>query len=58
MSATGYQMLGFVVWRAAKWYARRKVTRALPSGRAAGAAGVAIGALALVGVLAGRRASD
>lgn len=58
MSATGYRILGFVAWRAAKWYARRNVTRALPSPRAAGAAGAVIGAVALAAIIAGRRASD
>jgi len=57
MSATGYRILGFMVWRGAKWYARRNVTKALPSGRAAGAAGAVVGVVALVAILAGRRAS-
>lgn len=46
-----------MVWRGAKWYARRNVTKALPSGRAAGAAGAVVGVVALVAILAGRRAS-
>jgi hypothetical protein len=29
MNGTGYKLLGFVVWRGAKWYARRR----LPSSR-------------------------
>jgi hypothetical protein len=47
MNGNGYKLLGFVVWRGAKWYARRR----LPSGRvvAAGALGVfALGAAALI----------
>jgi len=51
-------MLGFVVWRALKWYARRNVTKALPSGRTAAAAGAVVGVVALVAVLASRRSSD
>jgi hypothetical protein len=54
VSGTGYKLLGFVVWRGAKWYARRK----LPSARAT-AAGAA-GALAALGAAAAiaRRATS
>ena len=31
-------MLGFVVWQGARWYARRRVARMLPSRRVATAA--------------------
>jgi hypothetical protein len=53
MNGNGYELLGFVVWRAGKWYAGRK----LPSGRVAAAA--AFGTLSAVGAAAviARRAS-
>jgi hypothetical protein len=53
MNGNGYKLLGFVVWRAGKWYAARK----LPSARVAGAA--ALGTLSAVGAAAliARRAS-
>jgi hypothetical protein len=44
---SGYKLLGYVVWRAGKWYLRRR----LPSRRVAAAAGlgaVAAGAAAVV----------
>jgi hypothetical protein len=46
MSATGYRLLGFAVWRGAKWYLRRR----LPSARAlaAGAIGTACAGAAVV----------
>jgi hypothetical protein len=48
VTGNGYKLLGFAVWRGAKWYARRR----LPSARAtaAGAAGAlaALGAVALI----------
>ena len=37
----GYKILGFVVWQAARWYARRRVGQMLPSRRVATAALVA-----------------
>lgn len=40
MNGNGYKLLGFVVWRGAKWYARRR----LPSSRSL--ALVAVGGLA------------
>jgi len=46
MNGNGYKLLGFVVWRGARWYVRRK----LPSARATAAG--ALGALALLGVVA------
>jgi hypothetical protein len=54
VNGTGYKLLGFVVWRGAKWYARRK----MPSARVT-AAGVA-GALAALGAAAAiaRRATS
>jgi hypothetical protein len=38
----GYKVLGFVVWQAAKWYARRKVPHA---GRNAAIAAIAGGVI-------------
>jgi hypothetical protein len=54
VNGTGYKLLGFAVWRGAKWYARRK----LPSARAtaAGAAG-ALAALGVAAAIARRGAS-
>jgi hypothetical protein len=53
MNGNGYKLLGFVVWRAGKWYAARK----LPSARVAAAA--ALGTVSAVGAAAliARRAS-
>jgi hypothetical protein len=53
MNGNGYKLLGFVVWRAGKWYAARK----LPSGRVAAAA--ALGTLSALGAatVIARRAS-
>ncbi len=31
MSRAGYQLLGFVVWKGAKWYVRRTYGRYLPT---------------------------
>ena len=50
----GYKILGFVVWRGARWYARRRVRRMMPSWRVAAAAIVA-GAVATIAVVAARR---
>jgi hypothetical protein len=54
VTGNGYKMLGFAVWRGAKWYARRK----LPSRRAT--AVTAAGALAGLGAVAliARRATS
>ena len=55
MKRTGYEVLGFAVWHAGKWYVRRRIRDAVPSGRsvALGLAGAAV--LAVVAVEAGRR---
>jgi hypothetical protein len=50
----GYKLLGFVVWQGARWYARRRVHRMLPSRRVAAAAFVA-SAVATIAVVAARR---
>jgi hypothetical protein len=54
VNGNGYKLLGFVVWRGARWYARRK----LPSARATAAG--AVGALVALGVVAliARRATS
>jgi hypothetical protein len=49
-----YKMLGFVVWQGARWYARRRVARMLPSRRVASAVLVA-SAVATIAVVAARR---
>jgi hypothetical protein len=50
----GYRLLGYVVWRAGKWYLRRR----LPSRRAAAGAGLAaLGAGAAAAVLLRRSAT-
>jgi hypothetical protein len=53
MSRNGYRLLGFAVWRGAKWYLRRRLpsTRTLAISGLVVCAGVAAGAVAL-----GRRA--
>jgi len=45
-----YKVLGFAVWHGARWYARRRISRMLPSRRIATSMLVAgaIGAVALV----------
>jgi hypothetical protein len=54
VNGNGYKLLGFVVWRGARWYVRRK----LPSARATAAG--ALGALAMLAVVAliARRAAS
>ncbi|HEY1540082.1 MAG TPA: hypothetical protein VGF63_11835 [Solirubrobacteraceae bacterium] len=51
-----YKTLGFVVWQGARWYARRRVNRMLPSRRVTAAALVAgtLGVAALVAARADR----
>jgi hypothetical protein len=49
----GYKLLGFVVWRAAKWYVRRSYGRYLPSRRVVAAG--AVSAIVLALAFAGRR---
>jgi hypothetical protein len=53
----GYKLLGFVVWRAARWFVRRRLDRMLSSRRVA--AGVVLaGVVGTVAVLAARRGSE
>lgn len=53
MNGTGYKLLGFAVWRSAKWYARKRV-RSARTVALAGAGGLA--ALAAAGAIAKRAA--
>jgi hypothetical protein len=52
-----YKLLGFVVWQGARWYARRRISRLVPSRRVAAGALVAgvVGAVALVAARSGDR---
>jgi hypothetical protein len=51
MSGAGYRLLGYAVWRGAKWYLRRR----LPSARAlATVALAAVGGVAAVAAIARR----
>jgi len=50
----GYKILGFVVWQGARWYARRRVRRMIPSRRVASAVVVA-SAVATIAIVASRR---
>jgi hypothetical protein len=53
MSANGYKLLGYAVWRGGKWYLRRR----LPSRRAIALTGAAASAGVSAAVLLARRAS-
>jgi hypothetical protein len=50
---SGYKLLGYVVWRAGKWYVRRR----LPSRRVAAGAGLGLIAAGAGAVVLLRRAS-
>jgi hypothetical protein len=52
VNGNGYKLLGFVVWRAGKWYLRRR----LPSARASAVGFGAVLAGAVAAVLLVRRA--
>ncbi len=53
MNGNGYKLLGFVVWRAARWYARRR----LPSSRSLALVAVGgLSAVAAAGAIARRAA--
>jgi len=55
MNSNGYKLLGFFVWRGAKWYARRR----LPSSRKLALAAVGgLSAAGAAGVLARRAATS
>ena len=58
MNATGYKILGFLVWQGGRWYVRRSYGRYLPSSRTAAAAvGVAAVSLGGLALLSARRRS-
>jgi hypothetical protein len=50
----GYKLLGYVVWRAGRWYVRRQMRARLTGRKAIAFAGLA--ALAIGGALAAQRA--
>jgi hydrogenase/urease accessory protein HupE len=52
----GYKLLGFVVWRSARWYVGRRYGKVLPSRRVALAS--LVGVAVLAAALAGRRNSS
>ena len=54
MNGNGYKLLGYVVWRGAKWYLRRR----LPSTRVLATAGLATLSCAAAAVLLARRATS
>ncbi|HYF27466.1 MAG TPA: hypothetical protein VD931_17100 [Baekduia sp.] len=58
MNRTGYEVLGFAVWHATKWYVRRRVRRAVPAPRTLAIG--AVGALVVAAVVAeaGRQRSS
>lgn len=53
----GYKILGFVVWRAARWYTRRRVAAMVPSRRVLVAA-LVVSAVGAVAVATAQRDSD
>jgi hypothetical protein len=56
MNGNGYKLLGFIVWRGAKWYTRRRYSERLPSARSAALAGLGALATGAVVVTVARRA--
>jgi hypothetical protein len=50
VNGTGYKVLGFVVWRGARWYVRHTYGRYIPSRRltAMGLVALAIGVLVVI----------
>jgi hypothetical protein len=54
MNGNGYKLLGFIVWRGGKWYARKR----LPSARALALVAVGgLSAVAVAGAIAKRAAA-
>ena len=53
MNGNGYKLLGFVVWRGFKWYARRR----LPSAQTAAAGTLGVLAAIVLAVVLARRLS-
>jgi hypothetical protein len=56
MNGNSYKLLGFVVWRGAKWYTRRRYLDRLPSARSAALTGLGAIATGVVVVTVARRA--
>jgi hypothetical protein len=52
MNATGYKVLGFLVWKGGKWYLRRR----LPPARTLALRGLAAAGALMAAVLLARRA--
>ena len=50
----GYKMLGFVVWQAARWYTRRRISQMMPSRKVATAA-LVVSAVAGVAAVTAKR---
>jgi hypothetical protein len=48
MSGTGYRLLGYVVWRGAKWYLRKRIPPPRTIALAAGGTAVAGGAVVVI----------
>jgi hypothetical protein len=55
MSATGYKILGFVIWRVSRWYVRNTFRQVAPSRRTLLLAGAAVTVLAGALLLSSRR---
>jgi hypothetical protein len=56
VNANAYKALGFLVWRAGKWYLRRSYGRYVPSRRVVGGVAVlGVVAVAAAAALNGRR---
>jgi hypothetical protein len=55
MRRTGYQLLGFAVWRIATWYLRRQLAVVVKPAKYVAGAGVGLGLLALVAYVLTRR---
>ena len=51
----GYKILGFVVWKGAQWYVRRRVGRMMPSRRVASIALVGSAVATTIAVVAAKR---
>jgi hypothetical protein len=52
MNATGYKVVGYVIWKGGKWYLRRR----LPPARTLALRGLAVGGGLTAAVLLARRA--
>ena len=52
-----YKVLGFVVWQGARWYARRRISRLIPSRRVATGA-LVVGVVSAAAIVAARSDRD